>query len=126
MRFSEGGLDEAIAKAKRAGKLVFVDGWAPWCHTCLSMRQTVLERPELGRYAERFEFVAIDTDRPESAGFVERYPMRVWPTFFVIEPVSASAQELRDAIAEAGYTPVPVEGTARPAAPVIRKGCCCS
>ena len=44
----------------------------------------------------------------------------------VIEPVSASAQELRDAIAEAGYTPVPVEGTARPAAPVIRKGCCCS
>ena len=43
----------------------------------------------------------------------------------VIDPVSASAQELRDAIAEAGYTPVPVEAIAIPGADVARKGCCC-
>lgn len=90
VRFAEGGLDDAMGRAKRSGKLLFVDGWAPWCHTCLSMRQTVLEQPELARYSDRFEFVAIDTDRPEAAGFVERYPMRVWPTFFVIEPASGA------------------------------------
>ena len=42
----------------------------------------------------------------------------------VIEPASASAQELHDAIAEAGYTPVPVKATASPGAAVARKGCC--
>ena len=44
----------------------------------------------------------------------------------VIEPVGASARELHDAIAEAGYTPVPVEATASPGVAVVRKGCCCS
>lgn len=39
----------------------------------------------------------------------------------VIEPANASAQELQHAIAEAGYTPVPVESTAGPAAHVTGK-----
>ena len=43
-----------------------------------------------------------------------------------IEPGSASTAELRDAIAEAGYTPVVVEPTAGVVAAVARKGCCCS
>ena len=42
----------------------------------------------------------------------------------VIESAVASAQELHDAIAEAGYTPVAVEATATPGAAVVRKGCC--
>ena len=44
----------------------------------------------------------------------------------VIEPVSASAEELQHAIAEAGFIPVPVKTTASPGAAVPRKGCCCS
>ncbi len=44
----------------------------------------------------------------------------------VIEPLSASAEELQHAIAEAGYTPVPVKTTDSPGAAVPRKGCCCS
>lgn len=43
-----------------------------------------------------------------------------------IEPASASSEELRDAIAQAGYTPVVVEPTASALASVARKGCCCS
>jgi copper chaperone len=45
-----------------------------------------------------------------------------------IEPGEADAAQLRDAIQEAGYTPVPTEsptsGQAISAAPA-RKGCCC-
>lgn len=44
----------------------------------------------------------------------------------VIDPVGASARELHDAIAEAGYTPVAVGAVAGPVAAVVRKGCCCS
>ncbi len=45
-----------------------------------------------------------------------------------IEPVSANAVELSDAIKEAGYTPVAIENStvaAIAAAAPTRKGCCC-
>ncbi len=88
VQFSNDDFDAALARAKKGGQLLFVDAWAPWCHTCLSMREVVLERPELGRFQRDFTFVAVDTDRPDNAAFVERYHMRVWPTFFVIDPVT--------------------------------------
>jgi tetratricopeptide (TPR) repeat protein len=86
LSFLENDLEGAIAKAKAEGKVVFIDGWAPWCHTCLSMKNFVFSDPSLGSLAESAVFVAIDTDRPEGARFLERYKMRAWPTFFVIDP----------------------------------------
>ena len=41
----------------------------------------------------------------------------------MVEPTEADAQELRDAIAEAGYTPVPVEAATVDAA--AQGGTCC-
>ncbi len=88
--FQEGDFASALTKASEEKKLVFVDAWAPWCHTCLSMRDVVLADPELSRFERSYVFVALDTDREESAAFLERYRMRVWPTFFVITPESGS------------------------------------
>lgn len=45
-----------------------------------------------------------------------------------IEPGDADASELRDAIQEAGYTPMPTESPAGGAAVIpapARSGCCC-
>jgi copper chaperone len=41
-----------------------------------------------------------------------------------VEPVSADAEELAEAIKDAGYTPVPVEAAAGEAAPQKRGSCC--
>jgi thiol-disulfide isomerase/thioredoxin len=76
----------AVAKAKAEGKAVLVDAWAPWCHTCLSMQNYVLSDPSLAPLADRVVLVAVDTDRPENAAFLERHAVNVWPTFFVIDP----------------------------------------
>jgi thiol-disulfide isomerase/thioredoxin len=84
--FRTGDYDGAVLAARAERKLLFVDAWAPWCHTCLSMRATVLHEPALGRHARSYVAVEIDTDRPESYGFVARHPMRVWPTFFIVDP----------------------------------------
>jgi tetratricopeptide (TPR) repeat protein len=86
LSFHEGSFEAAVLAARTERKLLFVDAWAPWCHTCLSMRETVLDEPALGRYGASYVAVAIDTDRLESSSFVAQYPMRVWPTFFVIDP----------------------------------------
>ncbi len=88
--FLEGDFAGAMSRAAEERRLLFVDAWAPWCHTCLSMRDVVLASPELARFERDYVFAAIDTDREESAAFLERYRMRVWPTFFVIDPESGS------------------------------------
>ena len=41
-----------------------------------------------------------------------------------VEPVSADAEELAEAIKDAGYTPVPVAAAAGEAAPQKRGSCC--
>lgn len=80
------GWEAARAEAARTHRPLFVDAWAPWCHTCIAMREEVLHDPRLGSFAERFVFAAVDTERPESAGFLSRHPIDVWPTLLVLDP----------------------------------------
>ena len=96
---------KAMAKAKAENKVVFVDVWAPWCHTCVSMHNFVLPDPSLLPLRKRIVFAAVDSDRPENTAFMDRYAVNVWPTLFVIDPKdgavlglwqgSASVTELR-------------------------------
>jgi tetratricopeptide (TPR) repeat protein len=86
--------DAGMAKAKAEGKAVLVDAWAPWCHTCLSMQNYVLNDPSLASLGARVVLVELDTDKPENAGFLEKYSVNVWPTFFVIDPNSGKATGL--------------------------------
>ena len=78
--------DRAIAESKKSGKPLVIDMWAPWCHTCLSMKQYVLIDKALSEYADRFVWLALDTDRDENAAAVSKFPPAAWPTFFVIGP----------------------------------------
>src|SRR5262249_11911746 len=86
LHFIEDDLAGAAAKARAEGKALFVDAWAPWCHTCLSMKHFVLGDPSLGALADRVVFASIDTDRPEAAGFLEKHVVKAWPTFLVLDP----------------------------------------
>lgn len=86
VEFVDDDFEGTMARAKAEKKALFVDAWAPWCHTCLSMKNYVLVDPSLKPFADRVIFAAIDTDKPSSAAFLERYKMTFWPTFFVIDP----------------------------------------
>jgi tetratricopeptide (TPR) repeat protein len=81
-------LPGAMARARAEGKVVFVDAWAPWCHSCLSMQAYVLNDPSLRPLASRVIFAAVDTDKPASAAFLEHHAVKAWPTFFVLDPAS--------------------------------------
>lgn len=84
----EDDVPRALAKAKAENKLVFVDTWAEWCHTCISMRHYVLDAPAMRPLGDFFVFVSVDTEKPKNAAFVDKHAIDVWPTFFVIEPAS--------------------------------------
>jgi len=83
----------ALTQAREQGKLLLVDVWAPWCHTCLAMKQGVLRDPALRRFTEHVVFLALDSDRPESAGFLGEHAVRAWPSFFVLRPSAVTADD---------------------------------
>ena len=52
------------------------------------MRATVLQDPALVKMAGRFVWLEIDTEKEGNAAFLDRFPIEVWPTFLVIDPVT--------------------------------------
>lgn len=75
----------ALAKARAEKRPIVVDLWAPWCHTCLSMRHFVLSAAVVAP-VERFVWLEVNTEDARNAAFLTRYPVEVWPTYYVIDP----------------------------------------
>ena len=82
----------ALACAKASKRPLVIDMWAPWCHTCLSMSATVLVDPSLAPIADRFVFLALDTDRPINAAVVGKFALQNWPTYFVLDAADETIQ----------------------------------
>jgi tetratricopeptide (TPR) repeat protein len=55
------------------------------------MRATVLRDEALVKVAGRFVWLEIDTEKEGNAGFLERFPIEVWPTFLVVDPATEKA-----------------------------------
>ncbi|NVJ04134.1 thioredoxin family protein [Myxococcus sp. AM001] len=84
--FIEDDYARALAEAQAKGLPLFVDVWAPWCHTCRSMKAYVLSDAALARHADRFVWLEVNTDLTSNAAFQEKYPVEFWPTLYVIDP----------------------------------------
>ena len=65
--------DAAFARARRENKLVVVDLWAEWCHTCLSMQAFVLTDAKLPGAGARFVFLSVDTELAKNAEFLRSH-----------------------------------------------------
>jgi thiol-disulfide isomerase/thioredoxin len=76
----------ALSEAKRKKIPIFAELWAPWCHTCRSMQAFVFTDKALARSAKEFIWLSIDTEKAQNAPFVKKYPLRAWPSFYVIDP----------------------------------------
>jgi thioredoxin-like negative regulator of GroEL len=120
--FVENDYAAAIARAKSAHVPLFVDAWAPWCHTCLAMKESVFGDPALAPLAAKFVWAAIDTERKDNAAFTDKFPMQAWPTLWVIDssteqailkwPGSATASELSTLLESATGVSSSAESTA--------------
>jgi tetratricopeptide (TPR) repeat protein len=127
LAFVENDYARALADGRAAHRLVFVDAWAPWCHTCLSMRAFTFRDAKVLAHAAEYTWASIDTERPENAAWVAAHPMHSWPTLYVVDPTndtavltwanSATADELVALLAGASAaaakgTPVALSGPA--------------
>jgi thiol-disulfide isomerase/thioredoxin len=84
--FIEDDYPRARDLARSSGKPLFIDAWAPWCHTCLSMKSYVFTDEAMRPLSGKFVWLSIDTEKPENAAFVAKFPMQFWPTLWVVDP----------------------------------------
>jgi thioredoxin-like negative regulator of GroEL len=109
--FIEDDYARALAEARSRGVPLFIDTWAPWCHTCLSLRSYVFPDASLQRFSSRFVWLSLDTERDDNAAVVNRLSVKVLPTLYVLDatsekpvvawPGSLTAPELADLLDDA-------------------------
>ncbi len=85
-RFIEDDYAKALKQARAQKKLLFVDAWAPWCHTCVAMKEQVFSRDSFKAFEKDVVFASIDTEKAKSAAFLDKFPVEVWPTLLFIDP----------------------------------------
>jgi len=81
----------ALKQAKAQKKPLFVDAWAPWCHSCQSLRTFVLTDQKLAPLAKDFIWLSVDTEKDQNADWVAQHPHSALPTLWVIDPATDKA-----------------------------------
>jgi tetratricopeptide (TPR) repeat protein len=77
---------KAIAEARARKLPLFVETWAPWCHSCRSMKAFVFSDASLAREAGRFVWLDLNVDDERNAKVQDKLQIDGVPTLFVVDP----------------------------------------
>ncbi len=79
--------DEALAKAKKENKKVFVDVYTVWCGPCRRMDQRVFSNKKVGeRIAKDYVAIKIENEKSPDKGKMLQYKIKGYPTMLVLNP----------------------------------------
>jgi thiol-disulfide isomerase/thioredoxin len=85
--FEELSYADALAKAGRENKLLFVDCYTTWCAPCKKMAAEVFTLQEAGDYfTPRLVAVKYDMEKGDGVALAKQFGIRAYPTFLVIRP----------------------------------------
>lgn len=85
--FEHGTLEEALAKAKKEKKLVFVDVFTTWCGPCKQMSANVFPQKEVGDYYNaNFVSIKIDAEKGGGPAIASKYAVSAYPTMLYLKP----------------------------------------
>lgn len=89
IKFEHGQLEEALAKAQKENKLVFVDVYTNWCGPCKQMVKNIFPLKEVGDfYNKNFISYKLDAEDASIKGpeYAEKYKVRGFPTYLFLKP----------------------------------------
>ena len=116
VKFEKLTLKEALAKAKKENKLVFMDVYAVWCGPCQQMTSRVFPQKKAGDYFNaNFVNVKFDAEKGEGVDIARVYGVKAYPTFLLLDgdgnevgrivggaPVDDFIAKVKEAVAAAG------------------------
>jgi thiol-disulfide isomerase/thioredoxin len=83
--FFHGTFAEAVEKAKKEDKLVFMDAFAEWCGPCKRMAATVFTAEKVGNFFnQNFVNVKMDMEKGEGQALSSRFNVSAYPTLLFI------------------------------------------
>ncbi|MBK8953975.1 MAG: DUF255 domain-containing protein [Saprospiraceae bacterium] len=83
--FFHGTFKEALAKAEKEGKLVFMDAYTTWCGPCRRMSSNVFPDDAVGEfYNANFINLKVDMEKGEGPELSKKYGVRSYPTFLYL------------------------------------------
>lgn len=98
MNFFQGSFDEALQKAKKEKKAVFVDFYTEWCGPCKLMAKEVFTLPEAGEYFNsRFVSVQLNAEAPENQAIVKKYGVNAYPWMVFMDAKGNQLRVMRGA-----------------------------
>lgn len=93
MTMFKGSFNDALKKAQKEKKDLFVDFYADWCGPCKMMASEVFTQAEVGEYFNtHFVCVQINVEAPENKDVAKLYKVTALPTMLFI---NCSGKELR-------------------------------
>ena len=86
INFQDISFEEALKKAKKEKKLIFVDAYAVWCGPCKWMNANTFKEKEVGEvFNKKFINLKIDMEKGEGPELARKYNVRQYPTLFLID-----------------------------------------
>lgn len=86
IQFFHGSFKDALAKAKKEKKMIFMDAYTTWCGPCKYLKKNVFPDKALGQYMnEKFVSVAVDWESAEGQTLAAAYPLGAYPTMFFLD-----------------------------------------
>ena len=87
IKFFEGSWEEALKKAKKENKIIFLDAYAAWCGPCKLMAKNTFTDEAVGEYFnEHFINFKMDMEKnAEGPRLSRKFALRAYPTLYFVD-----------------------------------------
>lgn len=79
--------NQALAKAKKENKMVFMNVYATWCGPCMLLKKTTFKTEEVAdKFNKSFINIDVDAEKGEGIELSKRYQVQAHPLMLIISP----------------------------------------